>query len=166
MTTTPAFDLALFVGHPANVNDGVVVSSLGPPFATQFKPLALAGTPGVTLSASVPAANAVNQIMVSGPGPGFSWGLALSPAAAAAVPPATAQNQTLMSNAALAWQNVTTAQLLAQSNAVVTNASTVYSFDAASGFSFTPVASLTTRINGGDATKSAIDNFTLDAGTF
>ena len=39
MTTSRAFDLALFVGTPANVNDGPVVATMGPPFTTKFSPL-------------------------------------------------------------------------------------------------------------------------------
>jgi len=75
MAVTRAFDLALFVPVPANVNDGVVVSALGPPFATTFKPVVTSVNPGVTVSASIPAANAQGQILVAGPSPNFAWSL-------------------------------------------------------------------------------------------
>jgi hypothetical protein len=71
--TTKAFDVALFVPAPANVNDGVLVSSIGPPFATSFKPVVTSANPGVTVGASMPAATAQNQALISGPGPGFAW---------------------------------------------------------------------------------------------
>jgi hypothetical protein len=161
---TKAFDLALFVPVPANLNDGVVVSALGPPFATQFKPLVVGAQPGVTLGASMPAANAQNQILLSGPGPSFAWGLALNPAAAASVPPATAQYQLLMSDAGLTWQDTTIGTVMALGNAVTTtNGGT---FVAAANLVFTPAAALATRIDGGDPTLSRLDNFSLDSGTF
>ena len=82
MSVTRAFDLAQFVATPANVQDGVVVNSLGPPFTTQFAPLVVGSKPGVTVGASVPAANAPGQTLVSGAGPGFNWGVSASASSA------------------------------------------------------------------------------------
>ena len=104
MSATKAFDLALFVPVPANVNDGVVVSALGPPFATKFAPLVTGGGPGVVVGSSVPSATAQDQILVSGPSPNFSWALGVNPAVAATVPPATATNQLIMSDASEVWR--------------------------------------------------------------
>jgi hypothetical protein len=39
MSTSPAFDLALFVAPPAHVQDGMTVLSLGPPLVTKASPL-------------------------------------------------------------------------------------------------------------------------------
>lgn len=166
MSTTPAFDLALFVGQPAHVNDGPVITALGPPFTAAFKPLVIGTVPGVTVGASTPAATAVNQIMVSGPGPGFAWGLASNPAVAATVPTPVAANHALMSNAALTWQDTTVAALLAQGNAVVTNAGTNFAFDSTSALTFGVAAVSQVRLDGTDPTLSQLDNFTLDMGTF
>ena len=55
----------------------------------------------------MPKANAQNQILISGPGPNYAWALGTNPAAAASVPPATANQQLLMSNASLQWQDTT-----------------------------------------------------------
>ena len=93
MTVTRAFDLAQFVATPANVNDGVVVSALGPPFTTQFKPLVVGNQPGIIVGASTPAATAPGQTMVSGAGPGFAWTAAAS---ASSLPAPNAQGQTLV----------------------------------------------------------------------
>jgi hypothetical protein len=161
---TKAFDLALFVPVPANVGDGVVVSALGPPFATQFKPLVVGSQPGVTVGASMPAANAQNQILLSGPGPTFAWSLVLNPAAAASVPPATAQNQMLLSDAALTWQDTTIGTVMALGNAVTTTLGGT--FVAAANLVFTATASPVVRIDGGNPSFSTLDNFTLDSGTF
>jgi hypothetical protein len=161
---TKAFDLALFVPAPANVNDGVVVSALGPPFATQFKPLVVGSQPGVTVGASMPSANAQNQILLSGAGPGFAWGLALNPAAAASVPPATAQYQVLWADATPAWATTDLATLFVTGGAV-TNAQGG-SFAVGANLAFAPSTLPSTRINGTDPTRSNLDNFTLDCGTF
>ena len=120
MSLSRAFDLAQWVGQPANVGDGVVVSAVGPPFQGQFAPLVTGGKPGVSVGASMPAANAQNQILLSGPGPAFGWTLVLNPAAAASVPPASAQRQMLMSDAALTWQDTTIPTVMALGNAVTT----------------------------------------------
>ena len=161
---TKAFDLALFVPAPTNVGDGVVVNALGPPFTTQFAPLAVGSKPGVVVGGSMPAANAQNQILLSGPGPAFAWTLVLNPAAAASVPPATAQHQMLMSDASDAWQTTTIATVMALGNAVTTTG----------GGDFTPAAQLTFQttatpsvcLDGRDPTLSILDNFGWDAGQF
>lgn len=164
MSATRAFDLALFVPVPANVNDGVVVSALGPPFATQFKPLVVGSQPGVTVGASMPAANAQNQILISGAGPSFAWGLGTNPAAAAAVPPPTAQFQIVLADATPSWQTSTVASIMALGNAVTTTLGGT--FAAAANLVFTATGTLTKRIDGGDPAFSSIDNFSLDAGVF
>ena len=161
---TKAFDLALFVGSPVNVGDGVVVTGLTSPYPTQFAPLVVGGKPGVTVGAAMPAANAQNQILLSGPGPTFAWSLALNPAAAASVPPATASRQLLMSDAALTWQDTTISVVMALGNAVTTTFGGV--FVAAANLVFTPAAVAAVRIDGGDPALSIIDNFTLDCGVF
>ena len=161
---TKAFDLALFVPAPTNVGDGVVVSALGPPFTTQFAPLVVGSKPGVTVGATMPAANAQNQILLSGPGPGFAWTLVLNPAAAASVPPATAQHQMLMSDASLAWQDTTVATVMALGNAVTTTGGGVFTPSASLVFQTT--ATPTVCIDGGDPNLSILDNFSWDAGTF
>ena len=161
---TKAFDLALFVPAPTNVGDGVVVNALGPPFTTQFAPLVVGSKPGVTVGATMPAANAQNQILLSGPGPTFAWSLVLNPAAAASVPPATAQHQMLMSDASLTWQDTTIGTVMALGNAVTTTLGGV--FVAAANLVFTPAAAAAVRIDGGDPNLSILDNFTVDCGTF
>lgn len=165
MAATRAFDLALFAPQtPANVGDGPVVSSLGPPYATSFVPLAQASKPGVVVGNSVPAAVAQNQILISGPGPGFAWGLGTNPAAAATVPPATAQYQMIMADGTNLWQTTAISTVLALGGAV-TNASGA-SFAAAANIVFQTAASITVRLDGGDPLLSKLDNFMVDAGTF
>ena len=93
MTVTRAFDLAQFVATPANVNDGVVVTALGPPFTTAFKPVVTSVNSGVTVGSSTPAATAQGQTLVSGAGPGFAWTAAAS---ASSLPAPNAQGQTLV----------------------------------------------------------------------
>jgi hypothetical protein len=93
MTVTRAFDLAQFVATPVNVNDGVVVTALGPPFTTAFKPVVTSVNSGVTVGASMPAASAQGQTLVSGAGPGFAWTAAAS---ASSLPAPNAQGQTLV----------------------------------------------------------------------
>jgi hypothetical protein len=168
MGTTPAFDLALFADSsaPQNPGDGVVVANLGPPLGVRYAPLVQATTPGVSVAASVPKATQTNQIMVSGSGPDYPWGLTVNPAVAASVPPPTAMNHTLLSDGTLKWQESTLAALLAAGNAVVTNAGALYTFDATSVIAFTASANLATRLDGGNSAKSQIDNFSIDAGTF
>ena len=164
MSATRAFDLALFVPVPANVNDGVVVSAVGPPFATQFKPLVVGSQPGVTVGASMPAANAQNQILISGAGPNFAWGLGTNPAAAASVPPPTAQSQILLADATPSWQTSTVASIMTLGNAVTTTLGGT--FVAVANLVFTTAAVAATRIDGGDPNLSKLDNFFLDCGVF
>ena len=161
---TKAFDLALFVPTPANSGDGVVVDVAGPPFTTKFAPLVVGGKSGVTVGASMPAANAQNQILLSGPGPTFAWALVLNPAAAASVPPATANHQMLMSDAALTWQDTTIDAVMVLGNAVTTTLGGTFVSTANLVFANAAVAS--TRIDGGDPNLSKLDNFTLDCGVF
>jgi hypothetical protein len=166
MSTTPAFDLALFVGHPANLNDGVVVTALGPPFTAAFKPLVIGTVPGVVVGASTPAATAQNQIMISGPGPGFGWTLGSNPAVATTVPPPSAVNHVLMSDPTLTWQDTTVAALLAAGSAVVTDAGSNFTFDATSALTFSVAAVSRVRLDGSDPAFSQINNFSIDAGVF
>ena len=164
MSATRAFDLALWVPTPANVGDGVVVNALGPPFMSAFAPLVQGVKPGITIGNSMPAANAQNQILISGPGPGFAWALGTNPAAAAAVPPSTAPNQLIMSDGSLTWQDTTIGVVLGLGGAVTISQGGT--FVAAANLVFTPAAALATRIDGGDPALSRIDNFTLDSGQF
>jgi hypothetical protein len=161
---TKAFDLALFVPVPVNSGDGVVVDQLGPPYSTKFAPLVVGSQPGVTVGASMPAANAQDQILISGPGPNFAWALGTNPAAAASVPPATAQNQMLLSDASFQWQDATIATVMALGDAVTTtNGGT---FVATAKLTFSTAAVATVCLDGVDPNLSIIDNFTLDSGTF
>lgn len=159
-----AFDLAIFVGAPANVGDGVVVTGVASPYPTKFAPLVVGAQPGVVVGASVPAANAKDQILISGPSPGFAWALGTNPAAAASVPPATAPRQVIISDASLQWQDSSIDVLMGLGNAVTTTG----------GGDFTPSAQLTFQttstpsvcIDGRDPALSILDNFSWDAGTF
>jgi hypothetical protein len=164
MTATRAFDLALFVPTPVNSGDGVVVDVPGPPFTTKFAPLVTGSKSGVVVGASMPAPNAQNQILISGPGPTFAWVLGVNPAAAASVPPATAQSQVIISDASLQWQDATIAQLMTLGGAVTVSAGGT--FGQFAELVFSPTASPTVRIDGGDPNFSTLDNFTIDAGTF
>jgi hypothetical protein len=161
---TKAFDLALFVPAPVNSGDGVVVDVLGPPFTTKFAPLVTGSKPCVVVGATMPAANAQNQILISGPGPTFTWVLGVNPAAAASVPPATANQQMLMSNSSLQWTDVTIGAVMALGNAVTTTLGGTFSTSAK--LVFTPTATPSVCIDGGDPAFSLIDNFSWDAGTF
>jgi hypothetical protein len=112
----------------------------------------------------MPAANAVNQILISGPGPGFAWQLGTNPAAAAAVPPATAPNQLIMSDAGLTWQDTSIGVVLGLGGAVTTGQGGT--FVQAANLVFTPSASAAVRIDGGNPAFSLLDNFSIDSGTF
>jgi hypothetical protein len=164
MSTSSAFDLALFVPPPANVQDGVVVDTLGPPFTTKFKPVVLGSKPGLTISANLPAATGPDQILLSSSSAGFPWALGTNPAAAASVPPPTAPNQLLMSDGTPSWQTSNIGAVLTFGGAVLT--STGGTFSPGANLVFTATAMLATRLNGGDPNFSLIDNFTLDMGTF
>jgi hypothetical protein len=164
MSVSRAFDLALFVGTPANVNDGALVSALGPPFTAAFKPVVTASQPGVTVGASTPAATAQNQIMVSGVGPGFAWGLTTNPAAAAQVPPPGGLNHVLLSDSTPAWQDSTLNNMLLVGGACLFSSGGTFATGA--NLTFTASATPRTRLDGGDPTLSTLDNFGIDAGTF
>lgn len=164
MTATRAFDLALFVGAPSNVNDGVLVSAIGPPFTAAFKPVVVGSQPGVTVGASMPAATAQNQILISGVGPGFAWGLGTNPAAAASVPAPSGQYSLLMGDATPSWQNTSIASVMTLGKAVTTTLGGT--FVATAKLVFLTAAVSTVCIDGTDPNLSTIDNFTLDCGTF
>jgi hypothetical protein len=185
---TKAFDSALFI--PANPNAGelVEVASAGPPLKTQWGNY-IAGPPGTTVEASVPAATAQGQVLLSGPAPDFEWTPVVSSSSlppptganqtyvssqsspfamqlARAVPDASAAQQILVSTGAgpYPWTTNTIAQLMAAGNAVTTSGGGT--FIPAAALVFTATGNLSTRMDGIDPTKSAIDNFTIDAGTF
>jgi hypothetical protein len=165
VSATRAFDLALFVGTPANVNDASVVNAVGPPFTTAFKSVALSSKPGgVVVSADIPAAVAQNQILISGPGPNYAWALGTNPAAAASVPPPGAQFNVLVADATPSWQNSTPAAIVTLGHGVSTD--TGGTFVSTANLVFTPTGTLAKRIDGGDPAFSSLDNFTLDSGTF
>ena len=165
MTTSRAFDLALFVGAPANPNDAAVVASIGPPFVAAFKSVALSSKPGgVVVGASMPGATAKDQILISGPSPNFDWSLTTNPAAAASVPPPTAQYDIVMANATPAWIVQTPYAVVLVGKGVQTDTGGV--FEAAAKLVFTPSAGLTTKLDGGDPNLSRIDGFSFDLGTF
>jgi hypothetical protein len=100
---TKAFDLALFVGTPTNVGDGVVVNAVGPPLSTQFAPIPTAGAPGVVVGASVPAATAPGQTLVAGAGPNFAWTPGASSGGIADAP----NDATAYVRKSLAWSHIT-----------------------------------------------------------
>lgn len=187
---TKALDMALFV--PANPQAGEVVeiASPGPPLKTQFNTY-IGGPPGVVVEASLPAATAQGQSLLSGPGPDFEWDAVATsstlpvpagpnqtyvsgPSApysmqlAAAMPQPTAPNQIVVSGGSAGgpWPYglMTIAQIVSAGNAVTTTNGGVLNAGAVLGF--TPSTGSTVRIDGGDPTKSSLDNFTLDAGTF
>jgi hypothetical protein len=161
---TKAFDLALFVPAPTSVGDGVVVSALGPPFATEFAPLVTGGQPGVTVGSSVPAATKGEQILVSGSSAGFPWSLIDNPAIAATVPPPTARFQVLWADATPAWVVTDLTTMLLNGDAVL-NAHGA-AFQSGANVMFAPTTLPSTRLDGSDPVRSILDNFSWDAGTF
>ena len=102
--------------------------------------------------------------LISGPGPAFAWALGTNPAAAASVPPPTANRQMLMSDVSLTWQDTTVGAVMALGNAVTTTLGGVFVSTAQLGF--TPSASPAVCIDGGDPNFSKLDNFDIDCGTF
>jgi hypothetical protein len=164
MSMTRAFDLAQWVGTPINVNDGIVVSTVGPPVVSAFKPVVTSVNSGVTVGSSVPAANAQGQSLLSGAGPNFAWSLITDPAASASVPPPTALNQLILSNATPSWQVSSISAVMAISGACML--ATGGNFSTAAKLTFSTTASISTCIDGTDPLKSQLDNFTLDCGTF
>jgi hypothetical protein len=184
---TKAFDSALFIPPNPNAGELVEIASPGPPLKTQFGNY-IAGPPGISVEASVPAATGQGQSLVSGPGPDFDWTPVLTSSdlptptgpgqtfvsapddpfpmeLAPAVPQATAINMVMVSGAnPYNWTTMTSANLVTLGGAV-TNANGA-AFGAGANIAFATTAGLTTRINGINPTLSAIDNFTIDAGTF
>lgn len=185
---TKAFDSALFIPPNPNAGEVVEVVSIGPPFQTGWGNY-IAGPPGTTVEASVPAATAQGQVLLSGPGPDFEWTPVVSSSSlppptganqtyvsaqsspfamqlARAVPDPTAVQQVLLSagGGPFLWTQSSVANLMTLGNAVTTTVGGV--FTATASLVFTASAGLTTCIDGSDPTKSAIDNFTIDAGTF
>ncbi len=185
---TKAFDAALFI--PANPPAGGVVdvATPGPPLKTQWGNY-IAGPPGISVDASVPAANAQGQSLISGPAPDFEWEAVATSSTLPvptgpnqtyvsdqntpfpmilkrAVPDATGAQQVLWSvgGGPYPWTGVAASTMLTQAGAVTNFGGG--SFTAGSNLAFAPTGTLTTRVNGTDPAASAIDNFTIDAGTF
>lgn len=187
---TKAFDMALFV--PANPNPGEVVeiATPGPPLKTQFNTF-VGGPPGVVVEASLPAATAQGQSLLSGPGPDFEWEAAPTSSTlplptgpnqtyvsgqsapfvmglVSAMPQPTAPNQIVVSGGGVSgpwpYTLMTIAQIVSAGNAVTTTGGGA--FNASASLIFAPSTSLSARIDGGDPTKSMLDNFSIDAGTF
>src|ERR1700722_1057351 len=185
---TKAFDSALFIPASPNVGELVEVVSPGPPLKTQWGNY-ISAPPGVSVEASVPAATAPGQSLLSGPAPDFEWEPTLT---SSTLPTPTGPNQTYVS-AQLApfgmglarampdpsasaqvpysvgggpyqWTPLALVNLMTLGNAVTTTVGGVLS--ATAFLTFTASATLSTCIDGSDPTKSAIDNFTIDAGTF
>jgi hypothetical protein len=164
MTISRAFDLAQWVGKPVELGDALVVSALGAPIASQFKPVVTSSAPGVVVGSSVPAANAQGQSLLSGPGPGYAWGVVTDPAASASVPPPTATGQVLVSDATPSWQAMTGSVFVQVAGACML--STGGRFSTSAKLTFTTTASASVCIDGGDPNLSMIDNFGWDAGVF
>ena len=163
---TKAFDLALFVGSPANVNDASVVAAIGPPFVTAFKSVALSAKPGgVTVNADVPQAAKAGQIMLSGAGPNFSWGLIDNPAAAASVPPPTASGQVIVADSVPSWQPTTANALVAFGGACMLASRRDFRRRRQTDFHHDGDADCVSGRRRSDA-FSILDNFSFDCGTF
>ena len=170
MSATKAFDLALFVPTPANVGDGVVVSALGPPFGTQFAPLVQVSKPGVVVGASMPAANAQNQILISGHRPDLQP-LGARPHqsrryAAAGLPRRRPLIIEMLMSDALRSLGRTPPSLtvMALGDAVTTTVGGL--FVPTAKLTFQTSATPTVCIDGGDPAFSILDNFSWDAGQF
>lgn len=166
---TAAFDLALFVPAVAPVA-GQAPGVTGPsPLTTAWQTPALASAPGVVVGASVPGAVAEGFTLVSGAAPDFAWTLAVAGEGGGGgsnVPDAGAQNQVILSGASpgFAWSVTPLTTMLSVGGAITSSAGGL--FGAAANLVFSAAATLTTRLNGGNPSMSAIDNFTIDAGTF
>ena len=186
---TKAFDSALFIPPNPNAGEVVEIAAPGPPLKTQYGNY-VSAPPGISVEASVPAATAPGQSLLSGPAPGFEWepvtsssvlpvptganqtyvsaqtspfAMQLTPA----TPQASAPQQVLLSGGSLGpfpWTLATVPQLMTTGNAVTTTVGGTFSV--AASLTFNQSATLSTRMDGSDPTKSAIDNFTIDAGTF
>ena len=103
---TKAFDLALFVGTPVNPGDGVVVNTIGPPLNTKFAPMVSAPVPGVVVGASVPAATAPGQSLISGAGPSFGWGVGIPSGGGGGIADAPSDG-TAYARKSLGWAQIT-----------------------------------------------------------
>jgi hypothetical protein len=185
---TKAFDSALFIPPNPNVGELIEIAAPGPPLKTQYGNY-ISAPPGITVEASVPAATGEGQSLVSGPAPDFEWMPAVTAAdlptptganqtyvsaqnspfpmqLARATPQATAAQQVLISvgNDPFPWTVAALTDLMAAGNAVTTSGGGT--FVPAATLVFSPSAGLAVRMDGIDPTKSAIDNFTIDAGTF
>lgn len=187
---TKALDMALFVPPNPNAGEVVEIAAPGPPLKTQFNTY-IGGPPGVTVEASLPAATAQGQSLLSGPGPGFEWDAVattstlpvptganqtyvsgqnppFSMGLVSAMPQPTAPSQIVVSGGSPGgpWPYTlqTVAQVMSAGNAVTTTGGGA--FNATASLAFAPSGSLSTRIDGGDPTKSVLDNFNIDAGTF
>jgi hypothetical protein len=94
---TKAFDTALFVPEPnPAIGQASGVSIVGPPYSTDWYYYAIAGGPGITINANIPAATALDQTLMAGPAPDFLWeakspfylgGLTVPPSTNPAMPP-------------------------------------------------------------------------------
>lgn len=161
--TSRAFDLAQYVGEaPINLNDATVVASIGPPFTTKFTPIVTSPIAGTSVGATMPAPTGPNQILVSNAGLG--WSLQTNPALSASVPPPKGQYHVILADGTPSWQDSTLANMLGIGGAVLVNAASVMQPEASLTFLTTPT--LTTCIDGTDPTLSAINNFSIDCGTF
>lgn len=187
---TKAFDSALFI--PVNPLSGEVVevSSPGPPLLTQWASY-ISGPPGTVVETDLPAATAPGQTLLSGPAPDFLWTPATTTASlpvptganqtyvsgqnapysmqlAAATPQPTGPGQIVVSGGSAGgpWPYTlqTMAQVVAQGGAVTNVAGG--SLSAGANIVYAPSATLTTRLDGGNPATSAIDNFSIDMGTF
>lgn len=151
---TKAFDLALYI--PPGANTGEAVEILTPdPVLTTKRVIYVEGAADAHVDASVPKATAAGQLMVAGPSPNFDW--LASSVGVPGLPVAVAQNQIMVSGPgpAFAW-DIGKAVLETVGGTLA----------AAANIVFTAAGALTTRLNGGDPSKSAIDNFTIDCGTY
>ena len=187
---TKAFDMALFVPPNPNAGEVVEIAAPGPPLKTQFNTY-IGGPPGVTVEASLPAATAPGQSLLSGPAPDFEWealptsstlpvptgpnqtyvsgqSAPYAMGLVSAMPQPTAPSQIVVSGGSIGgpWPYTlqTIAQVMSAGNAVTTVGGG--SFNASASLAFAPSASLSTRVDGGDPTKSVLDNFNIDAGAF
>jgi len=185
---TKALDMALFVPPSPQAGEVIEIVSPGPPLKTGYNTY-IGGPPGTVVEADLPAATAQGQSLLSGPAPDFDWEAVATSSTlpvptganqtyvsaqstpfpmqlARAVPDATAAQQVLWSvgGGPYPWTGLAASTMLTQAGAVTNFGGG--SFTAGANLAFAPSTNLTVRIDGADPTKSAIDNFTIDAGTF